>query len=695
MGLTTIRSACIQTNRRVLVVDDNPAIHADIRKSLAAPHDGLEELDALEQVLFGASPARDETGFEIESAFQGTEALEKVAQAREQGRPYAIAFVDVRMPPGIDGIETTSRLLQADPELNVVICSAYSDHSWEEMAGCIGSTDRVLILKKPFDTIEVRQLVHALRARWEISRLATMKMTELAAQVQARTRELEAARRKLEEEAQAREQVLAQLAESNEQIRALAYQDGLTGLPNRRVLHENMEKLLARSSRRQAEFAVLFVDLDNFKRINDTIGHQGADEVLRQLGNCLSDLIRAEDVLATYVRQDVDPDATASFASILDSVVSRVGGDEFVILLPELRNRLAAGSVANRILQRLERPFVLGDAQVFVTASVGIATYPADGTSAEALLRNADTAMYHAKQQGKAAFQYYSREMNVASMQRLRMEGGLRQALDAQQFELHYQPQIEIETGRIIGAEALLRWRDQDGRYIPPGTFIGIAEDSGLIVRLGEWVIREACRQVREWQQAGLSPAPVSVNVSAVQFRRQDLPGLIGSTLRELGLDPGLLKVEITETSLMSVREVGTRVLHELRAMGVEVSLDDFGTGYSSLSYLRTFPVDMLKIDRSFIAAMLGDEKTAAVIEAIINVTRVLRMKVLAEGVERQEQFDYLRGLGCDYVQGLFLAGALPAADFARLLTARRRPAGAPPALRAAAPLLTVANPRR
>ena len=311
------------------------------------------------------------------------------------------------------------------------------------------------------------------------------------------------------------------------------------------------------------------------------------------------------------------------------------------------------------------------------------------------VLRDADTAMYHAKQQGKAAFQYYSREMNVASMQRLRMEGGLRQALDAQQFELHYQPQIEIETGRIIGAEALLRWRDQDGRYIPPGTFIGIAEDSGLIVRLGEWVIREACRQVREWQQAGLSPAPVSVNVSAVQFRRQDLPGLIGSTLRELGLDPGLLKVEITETSLMSVREVGTRVLHELRAMGVEVSLDDFGTGYSSLSYLRTFPVDMLKIDRSFIAAMLGDEKTAAVIEAIINVTRVLRMKVLAEGVERQEQFDYLRGLGCDYVQGLFLAGALPAADFARLLTARRRPAGAPPALRAAAPLLTVANPRR
>src|SRR5690606_9851564 len=224
---------------------------------------------------------------------------------------------------------------------------------------------------------------------------------------------------------------------------------------------DNLEKLLARSSRRQAEFAVLFVDLDNFKRINDTVGHHGADEVLRQLAATLGELIRAEDVLALYVRQDVDPDATASFASILDSVVSRVGGDAVVILLPELRNRLAAGTVANRILEKLDRPFNIGGTEVFVTASIGIATYPADGTSAEVLLRNADTAMYHAKQQGKAAFQYYSREMNAASMQRLKLESGLRHALDAQQFELHYQPQVEMDTGRIIGAEALLRWRDQ------------------------------------------------------------------------------------------------------------------------------------------------------------------------------------------------------------------------------------------
>ncbi|MFO7325138.1 MAG: diguanylate cyclase, partial [Pseudomonadota bacterium] len=552
MGVTTLRTTVIEANRRVLVVDDNPAIHEDIRKSLAGASDGMEELDALEASLFGTGAAPAESGFEISSAYQGAEALQMVSEARAAGRPFALAFVDVRMPPGMDGVETTARLLEADPELNVVICSAYSDHSWEEMAARTCSTDRVLILKKPFDTIEVRQLAHALRARWELARLATMKMEELGEQVRRHTAELEAAKRRLEEEARAREQVLQQLAESNEQIRALAFQDGLTGLPNRRVLHDNLEKLLARSSRRQAEFAVLFVDLDNFKRINDTVGHHGADEVLRQLAATLGELIRAEDVLALYVRQDVDPDATASFASILDSVVSRVGGDEFVILLPELRNRLAAGTVANRILEKLDRPFNIGGTEVFVTASIGIATYPADGTSAEVLLRNADTAMYHAKQQGKAAFQYYSREMNAASMQRLKLESGLRHALDAQQFELHYQPQVEMDTGRIIGAEALLRWRDQEGNYVSPGTFISIAEDSGLIVRLGEWVIRESCRQALEWQRAGLAPPPISVNVSAVQFRRQNLAAVIGNALREHGIDARLLKIEITESSLMS-----------------------------------------------------------------------------------------------------------------------------------------------
>jgi predicted ATPase/predicted signal transduction protein with EAL and GGDEF domain/tRNA A-37 threonylcarbamoyl transferase component Bud32 len=516
-----------------------------------------------------------------------------------------------------------------------------------------------------------REIAERVYAEQELARLSAMKLDELGAQVRERTRELEAAKLKLEEEAGAREQALAQLAESHEQIRSLAFEDGLTGLPNRRVLHEHLEKVLARSGRRHTEFAVLFVDLDNFKRINDTVGHQTADEVLRQLADTLSELIRAEDTLALYLRRGLDPDATASHASLLDSVVSRVGGDEFVILLPELRDRFAAGSVAQRILQQLERPFALGSAQVFVTASIGIATFPADGTNADELLRNADTAMYHAKQQGKAAFQYYSGEMNAASMERLRVENGLRLALDAGGFELHYQPQFEIATRRIIGAEALLRWRDQ-GRCIYPGTFIGIAEDSGLILRIGEWVIREACRQAREWRRLGLPSIPISVNVSPVQFRRQDLVGLIGSALREYGVDASALRVEITESSLMNVREDATQMLHELRALGVQVALDDFGTGYSSLSYLRSFPIDVVKIDGSFIAQMQQDEKTAAVIEAIINVARVLGMKVLAEGVERQAQLDHLRSLGCDFVQGHYTGAPLVPRDFAPLLAQPR-----------------------
>ena len=518
-----------------------------------------------------------------------------------------------------------------------------------------------------------REVAERVYAEQELARLSATKLEELGGQVRERTQELEAAKLKLEEEARAREQVLAQLAESNEQIRALAFEDGLTGLPNRRVLHEHLEKVLARSSRRRTEFALLFVDLDNFKRINDTVGHQSADKVLRLLANALSELIRTEDTLGLYVRPGLDPDSTARHASIHDSVVSRVGGDEFVILLPELRDRLAAGSVANRILQQLERPFVLGDAQVFVTASIGIATFPADGTSAEELLRNADTAMYHAKQQGKSSYQYYSGEMNAASMKRLRVENGLRQALDTGGFELHYQPQFEIATRRIIGAEALLRWRDRDGRCIYPGTFIGIAEDSGLILRIGEWVIREACRQARAWQDAGLPPIPISVNVSPMQFRRQDLVGLIGSALREHGLSSAVLHVEITESSLMNEREGATQALHELREMGVQVALDDFGTGYSSLSYLRSFPVDMVKIDGSFIARMQEDEKTTAVIQAIINVARVLGMKVLAEGVEQQAQFDHLHSLGCDFVQGHYTGSPLVPGELASLLARSQR----------------------
>ena len=658
----------VEPNRRVLVVDDNEAIHEDFRKTLGEDRSGHKELAALDAELFGKGAPKDTEVFELTSAHQGDEAVELVRKARAEGVPYALAFVDVRMPPGLDGIVTTRRMLEADPEISVVICSAYSDHSWEEMTETIGRTDRVLILKKPFDTVEVRQLTHALRKRWELARVVALKVDDLSKTIDARSRELESANAKLITEGRAREAVLKQLETSNEQIRALAYQDGLTGLPNRRLLNEHLEKVLARSRRKGIEFAVLFVDIDNFKLINDTIGHEAADEVLRAFAIALGDLIRADDLLGVYTQTAVDLDATISVSPVTDSVLSRLGGDEFVILLPDIKDRFSAGSVAHRILQRLEQPFVIGEQEIFFTASIGIATYPADGERSDVLLRNADRAMYHAKQQGKAAYQYFSAAMNAASVERLTLETGLRKALDEGRLALHYQPLIDSRSGAIVGAEALLRWNDPVRGYISPATFIPIAEDSGLILPIGEWVMRRACRQSAEWQRAGLAPIPVSVNVSGVQFRRQDVCALAKRALEEIGLDPRLLRIEITETALMSVHERAAQILEQLRGMSIGIALDDFGTGYSSLSYLKTFPLDMLKIDKSFIAEMMTDEKSASIIKAIVAMTRVLGLRVVGEGVEDREQFDFLKSLGCDAIQGFYFSGAVPPERFAEFL---------------------------
>ncbi|HEX5049921.1 MAG TPA: diguanylate cyclase, partial [Gammaproteobacteria bacterium] len=430
----------IKPNRRILVVDDNRSIHDDFRKILSGSREERGELDALDAELFGTAAAQEEEGFELDSAFQGEEALDKLKAARAANRPYALLFVDVRMPPGLDGIQTTARILEQDPEASVVICSAYSDHSWEEMTSAFGSTDRVLILKKPFDTVEVRQLAHALQRRWELARLAELRVDELAAVIESQTRELKAANEALKKEAALREDAMRRLGESNEKIRALAYQDGLTGLPNRRLLNEHLEKVLARARRKGTEFALLFIDLDNFKLLNDTIGHQAADEVLRQLAALLSQLIRSDDVMTLYLDHEVDAAATITIEPVGDSVLSRLGGDEFIILLPDTRDRFAAGTVARRILKHLEQPIRVESHEVFVTASIGIATFPGDGLSSDILIRNADTAMYHAKQQGKAAFQYYSAAMNAASVERLTLESGLRRALESGGLELYYQP---------------------------------------------------------------------------------------------------------------------------------------------------------------------------------------------------------------------------------------------------------------
>jgi predicted signal transduction protein with EAL and GGDEF domain len=670
MSETRTMRQLVEPNRRILIVDDNRAIHEDFRKILGPGAGGARDaLNALDAELFGTVTEAADEAFELDSAYQGEEAIEKVRSARALGKGYALLFIDVRMPPGLDGIQTTARLLREDPEVGIVICSAYSDHSWEEMTAAFGKTDRVLILKKPFDTVEVRQLAHALQRRWELARLASMKVHDLTALIDAQTAELRAANQALKHEASLREEALQRLGESNEQIRALAYQDGLTGLPNRRLFNEHLEKVLARARRKGTEFAVLFIDIDNFKLINDTIGHQAADVVLRELADSLSLLIRTDDLLGLYHDESIDAATTITIEPIHDSVLSRLGGDEFIVLLPDTRDRFAAGTVARRILQHLEQPIRVDGHEVFVSASIGIATYPDDGLSSEILIRNADTAMYHAKQDGKGAFQYYSAAMNAASVERLTLETGLRRALDDGSLELHYQPQVDVATGRIIGAEALVRWHHPVRGYISPTSFIPIAEDTGLIVPLGEWVLDRACAQAAAWQKLGLPRMPIAVNVSGVQFQRQDLCAVVRRKLDAHRLDPSMLHVEITETAIVAARERAIELLQQLRALGVRLALDDFGTGYSSLSYLKSFPIDALKIDRSFVAEMLTDHTTASIIEAIISMTRVLGLSVIAEGVEDYAQLAFLKQIGCDTVQGFYISRALPADEFAQLLT--------------------------
>ena len=510
----------------------------------------------------------------------------------------------------------------------------------------------------------ISEVAERATAEAELSRYRA-SLEELVAQ---RTRELELANQKLRTEASGREEALAKLAESNEQIRSLAYLDGLTGLPNRRLLNEHLEKVLARSKRKGLEFAVLFVDIDNFKLINDTIGHQAADAVLCDLASSISKLLRSEDVLSLYMDDGLEVDTTISTSLAMESVLSRLGGDEFVVLLTEIRDRFAAGSVAQRIIQRLEQPFEIDDNNVFISASVGIATFPQDGETAQVLLRNADTAMYHAKQQGKSTYQYYSGYMNAASVQRLAVENGLRRALERDEFTLHYQPQIAIGSGQIVGMEALIRWNDPDRGHVPPSEFIPVAESSGLILPIGEWIMREACRQAAAWQQRAVSRVPIAVNVSGVQFRRQDICDLFRQVMDEFDVIPGAIRVEITETSLMSGLDRAAAVLQELREMGVSTALDDFGTGYSSLSYLRAFPLDEIKIDRSFIAHILSDAKTARLTEAIVYMTRILGLNVVAEGVESRGQLDLVAKLGCDVAQGYYFSPAIPADEMESLL---------------------------
>ena len=432
-----------------------------------------------------------------------------------------------------------------------------------------------------------------------------------------------------------------------QRIQHLAYHDNLTGLPNRSLLQDRLARSIARAERSQRKVAVLFIDLDNFKNINDTLGHDVGDELLRQVSRRLSECVRLEDTIA------------------------RQGGDEFIVLLDSLDDGRGASIVAQKILNALRMPLQLGGGEQHVSGSVGIALYPEDGRDAQTLMKNADTAMFHGKGLGKNTYQYFTAQMNIAVKRRMTLESALRRAVMQKDFFLQYQPQINLETGEIIAVEALVRWKTEDSGIVMPGDFIPLAEETGLINEIGEWVLREGCRQAKEWQDMGLPKRRMAINLSARQFSDKAFLDMVTRVLSDTRLEPSCLELEITESQVMRQTEGMIMLLNRLSEMGVQLAIDDFGTGYSSLSYLKRLPIQKLKIDQSFIRDITVDPNDTAIVTAIISMAKSLDLDTIAEGVETAGQLALLRSKGCSVGQGFYFSPPLGAQELYPLLRSK------------------------
>ena len=740
-------------NRRILLIDDTPAIHEDFRKILA-PALASQAFDEVESALFGSSSPAPALGCELDSAYQGEEGLAKVRAARQSGLPYALAFVDMRMPPGWDGVQTIERLWQEDPLLQVVICTAYTDYSWSEVLRRLDVGDRLLILKKPFDAIEVCQLASALRAKWQMTQEAALKMASLEAAVAERTGELSLAnaalqadlvvRAKSEAELRLAASVfdnmmdgvivtdtastilsvnpaftaitgysaaeaigqrpsllrsdhhkpefyrelwarlqrdgrwegeiwnrrkngeaflewlsigmvpgndgqpvryvgvfndITELRKKDEHIRHLAFHDPLTGLPNRALLLDRLEHGLAFAERQAERLGVMFIDLDRFKHINDSLGHDVGDGLLQEVARRLSQCLRQSDTVA------------------------RMGGDEFVILLEHVDEPETYASLAKKIIASLGAPMTLGGHTLQVGASIGISCFPEDGADVVTLMKHADAAMYAAKSAGRGTYRFFQSAMTAKAGQRLLLEMELRSAVANGELELFYQPRVALLSGAPCGVEALVRWRHPIRGLVPPDDFIPLAEETGIIHELGNWVLEEACRQSRAWQQQGLR-VKIAVNISAKQLQEGDLAEHIANLTRKYQISPTDLEVELTESVIMANPADISGVFARLRRIGVTVAVDDFGTGYSSLAYLRRLPIDVLKIDRSFVMNADRDEGDAQIVRTILALAQALKLDVVAEGVETSGQAEFLKFCGCSTAQGYLYSRPQPAAVF-------------------------------
>jgi diguanylate cyclase (GGDEF)-like protein len=614
---------------RVLVVDDEPEVRDAYRQILAASEASLEMtgFHELRSRLFRKDPAQSPrprtaarlAGFEPVFCDQAQEAVAAVKNALAHEQPFAVVFLDMRMPPGKDGVWAATQIRELDPAVEIVICTAYSDTDPCEIGSYVPPEDKISYLQKPFHPHEVRQMTIALASKWRAER----------------------------------------------RIVKLAYFDTLTGLPNREQSRNRLAGALESAKQNGRSLAVLYLDLDNFKRVNDTLGHAAGDQLL-----CV-----VAERLRSSLRYGAESDANGAAGSPRAGDIGRLGGDEFLVLLPNLRSTVDAGGVAERLILALREPIQLASNSIVVTPSVGIAIHPQDGSDAETLLRNADLAMYFSKRRSPGTHAFFDVSMNATALQRFTIEEQLRGALERNEFSLQYQPQFDVRTGGISGVEALLRWTNAELGAVSPAEFIPVAEETGLILGIGTWVLRQACQQAQAWRAEGLPVQRMAVNVSGRQFALADFSREVGTILQETGLEPSVLELEITESVVMADEAWAEKAINQLKQLGISLAIDDFGTGYSSFGRLRNFAVDRLKIDRSFVTSITECSDDRAIAAAIIAMSRSLRINVTAEGVENFPQLAFLQEQNCQDAQGFLLSRPLQA-DAARELLRRASEVG-------------------
>ncbi|MGY2285697.1 putative bifunctional diguanylate cyclase/phosphodiesterase [Pseudomonas gingeri] len=740
-----MNSTADRSNRRILVIDDTASIHEDFRKILC-PHVVEDDLQSAEEALFGTPVTRAQYAFELDSAFQGQDGLARVEQAQAEERPYAMAFIDMRMPPGWDGLETIERLWQVDPKLQIALCTAYSDYSLEDMNERVDMGDRLLILKKPFDAIEIRQLASALTAKWQMTEDAALKMDQLEQAVEERTRELSDANiivqnsptilyrlrgepsfplmyishnitkfghvakdlvgsedwrqvlihaedqtkvdtamaRVLDKDAQGAsieyrlrtgdghwrwvenryvpvrdgegrllevEGIIIDITErkvAEEKIALLARTDGLTGLANRSTMIERLHQSFAAAQRGASPFAVFYLDLDHFKRINDTLGHPVGDLLLQEVSRRIKACTRDSDVVA------------------------RLGGDEFAVLQTEMSDPAHSGALAARIRNALVEPYQLDGNDVRISVSIGISTYAPDSESADTLLVQADMALYRSKEQGRNQYHFHSEEINQEVTERVAIANDLKHAIEHDELELHYLPEVDLASGKILGMEALVRWNHPERGLLGADVFIPAAEKTGTIVALGHWVLNQACQQMRQWRDEGMAPPVIAINLSLVQLKSGgELVRDVVETTTRWGISPADLEFDVTEATLAQTKWTQNDVLPQLRELGVKIAIDDFGTDYSSFDYLRTYRVNHLKLAQSFIRHATQDPESANTLRAIINFAREVGIGIIAEGVETLEQRSSLISTGSPMnAQGYYFSKAVDSQHASQLLQA-------------------------